>query len=116
MNIGNEWVGPAITGVFGLILGIVAAIMARRGQKLGAREQRAPDVQEMWAQQELDRRRRQIVEDLWWGVRSAFQSYYRRVTHAIVKLGIPEEKTTVFELTESELAAIEASVEEPTKA
>lgn len=104
----TEWVAPAITGSFGLIIGLVAAFMARRGQKLGSREQRAPDVQEMWAQQEADRRMRQVVEDMWWNLRRAFQSYFRRVTSAIAKLDLTDAQRRTFELTTSELQAIEA--------
>ena len=60
-----EWISPSITGIFGIVLAIVAGILARRGSKLSAQEQRAPDVQELWAQQETDRRMRQVVEDMW---------------------------------------------------
>jgi hypothetical protein len=101
-------IAPVITGIFALIVGVVGGLMARRGSKLGAREQRAPDVQEMWAQQEADRRMRQLVEDMWWNLRRAFQSYYRRVTHAMVSLNIPDDKRAKFELTATELAAIDA--------
>lgn len=104
----TELIAPVITGVFALLVGIVGGFMARRGSKLGHREQRAPDVQEMWAQQEADRRMRQLVEDLWWNLRRAFQSYYRRVTHTIIHLGLSDEIVAKFELTDKELAAIEA--------
>ena len=105
-NIPENVVGVVITGVFGLIVGIIGAIMARRGQKLGNRENRAPDVQEMWAQQESDRRMRQMVEDLWWNLRRAFQSYYRRVMNTVAKLGLDPKP---FELTAAEQKAIDAS-------
>lgn len=106
----TDWVAPVITGILAVILSIVSALLARRGARVGSQEGRAPNVQDMWAQQEADRRMRQVVEDLWWQVRRAFQSYYRRVTSAIMKLGLPEEKIKVFELTASELKAIEATV------
>lgn len=104
----TELVAPIITGIFALIVGIVGGVMARRGSKLGNREQRAPDVQEMWVQQEADRRIRQAVEDLWWNLRRAFQSYFRRVTNIVAHLNLDEHTTAKFELTESELRAIEA--------
>lgn len=107
-NVPSEWVGLIISGLCGIVLSIVAAVMARRGSKLGNRETRAPDVQEMWAQQEADRRMRQLVEDLWWNLRRAFQSYFRRVTGAVGKMNLTEAQAKVFELTPKELAAIEA--------
>lgn len=104
----SEFIGLVITAISGLLLSVVAAIMARRGSKLGTREQRAPDVQEMWAQQEADRRMRQLVEDLWWNLRRAFQSYFRRVTGAVSKMDLTEAQAKVFELNAKELAAIGA--------
>ena len=100
-------IGLIITGVFSVVVATLGAVLARRGAKLGNRETRAPDVQEMWAQQETDRRMRQIVEDLWWGVRRAFQSYFRRVTLAVSKLGLTEAQLKTFELTKAEQAAID---------
>lgn len=108
MVIPESWVGLVITGVFTIVLAIVSAIMARRGAKVSNKENRAPDVQEMWAQQEADRRMRQIVEDMWWTLRRAFQSYFRRVTGLITKLNLPDDVAKQFELTPKELAAIEA--------
>lgn len=105
-------IGPIITGIFGLLIGLVAAFMARRGQKLGNRETRAPDVQEMWAQQEGDRRMRQLVEDIWWTLRRAFQSYYRRVNAEVAKMGLTEAQAKRFELTASERKAIETGLPE----
>lgn len=105
-EIPENLIGLVITGTFGLIIGIVGAIMARRGQKLGNRENRAPDVQEMWAQQESDRRMRQLVEDMEWTLRRAFRSYYRRVMNTVVKLGLDPKH---FELTTSEQKAIDAT-------
>ena len=101
-------IAPLITGVFSLCIAVVGGVMAFRGSRIGAKEQRAPDVQEMWAQQESDRRTRQEVEDLWWQLRRAFQSYFRRVTGAVIKMNLSPEKRKVFELTTSELRAIEA--------
>lgn len=108
LQIPENIIGLVITGAFGLLVGIVGAIMARRGQKLGNRETRAPDVQELWAQQESDRRMRQLIEDMWWSLRRAYQSYYRRVTSTVLKLGLTDEQAHAFELTKAEKAAIEA--------
>lgn len=106
----EQWIAPTITGVFGVLLATVTALLARRGAKQGNREQRAPDVQELWAQQESDRRMRQLVEDLWWTVRQAFQSYYRRVNTAVHLLNLTPEQLVLFELTKKELAAIESEL------
>lgn len=105
-------IGLVITGVFGVIVAIVAGIMSRRGAKLGSRENRAPDVQEMWIQQEADRRTRQLVEDMWWTIRRMFQSYYRRVTSAILLLNLTPAQLAVFELNQQELNAINAKLPE----
>lgn len=103
-----EWVGLIITGVFSLILGIVAAVFTRRGARLGNKENRAPDVQEMWAQQEADRRQRQAVEDLWWKLWRTFQGYYRRVMALATLWGITDEQLKKLELTSAEQKAIDA--------
>lgn len=105
---GFEWIAPVITGVFAVVLTFVGGILARRGSKVGSLEQRAPDVQEMWAQQESDRRMRQVTEDMWWSLRRAFQSYYRRVTSALMQLSLTQEQAKAFELTHEEVEAIEA--------
>ena len=105
-------IGLVITGVFGVIVAITAGIMSRRGAKLGSRENRAPDVQEMWIQQEADRRTRQLVEDMWWNIRRMFQSYYRRVTTAILLLNLTPAQLQVFELNQQELNAINAKLPE----
>lgn len=104
----TEWVAPVVTGIFGVIVVIMGAILARRGEKLGAREQRAPDVQQMWAQQESDRHVRQEVEDMWWELRRAFQGYYRRVTNKTLEMSLSEEDAKAFELTPKELKAVRA--------
>lgn len=106
-------IGLIITGIFSVVVATLGALLARRGAKLGNRETRAPDVQEMWAQQETDRRMRQIVEDLWWNLRRAFQSYYRRVVGAATKLGLSEAQMKQFELTKAEQAAIDKEPIEP---
>ena len=106
----TEWIAPTITGVFGLALATVAGFLARRGAKLGSREARMPDVQELWAQQEADRRMRQLVEDLWWRVRRAFQAYYRRVNSIAQQLDLPPEQLAHFELTKKELSAIDSTL------
>lgn len=103
-----EWISPSITGIFGIVLAIVAGILARRGSKLSAQEQRAPDVQELWAQQETDRRMRQVVEDMWWVLRRAFQAYYRRFTNAAMHMNLTQEQARLFELSPEEVEAIEA--------
>lgn len=95
----TEAIAPGIAGFFAILTGIIAAIVARRNVKTGAREQRAPDVQEMWMQQEQDRRLRHLVEDMWWALRRAFQSYYRRV-----------QSGGSTELTTKEQAAIDAKL------
>lgn len=108
-------VGLVITAILGIVASTVAALLARRGAKLGNREQRAPDVQEMWVQQENDRRVRQIVEDIWWSLRRAFQSYYTRVQRAVQRLVssgvITEAQAKPFELTAAEQKAIDAEPE-----
>ncbi len=103
-------IGVIITGIFGIIIGIVAGLMARRGAKLGARENRAPDVQEMWAQQESDRRARQIIEDMYWDLRAAFQSYLRRVTDLIHASPLSDENKKKFELTPAEKKVVNAKL------
>lgn len=103
------WIAPTITGVFAVIISLVGGVMAFRGSRIGAKEQRAPDVQEMWAQQDHDRRSRQAVEDMWWNLRRAFQSYFRRVTSAVMKMDISDAQRKAFELNTKELAAIEAT-------
>lgn len=75
----KEAIAPIFTGLFLLLTSLVAYITSRRNAKLGARESRAPDVQELWAQQESDRRLRHLIEDMYWRLRAAFMSYYRRV-------------------------------------
>lgn len=105
---GFEWISPVITGIFAVVLTFVGGLLARRGSKVGSLEQRAPDVQEMWAQQESDRRMRQITEDMWWALRRAFQSYYRRVTSALIQISLTKEQARAFELTPDEVEAIKA--------
>lgn len=111
-----DLVGLFITGGFGLAIAIVGALMAARGRKLGNRETRAPDVQELWAQQELDRRARQHAEDLWWNLRRAFQSYFRRVIVAVDTMDLAPAARKLFDLTTSERRAIDAQMptDEPT--
>lgn len=110
----TEWVAPAITGLFALILGVVSGFLARRGAKLGAREQRAPDVQELWSQQEADRQMRRLVEDLWWNLRRAFQSYFRRVSKLVATLDLNPTQEKAFELSVTEQRAIDAMPPEDT--
>lgn len=108
----TEWIAPSVTGIFASLLALLSWILARRGAKVDHREQRAPDVQELWIQQEADRRMRRLVEDLWWRVRRAFQAYYRRVNTAAALMNLPPEQLKVFELTDKELAAIESALPE----
>jgi len=115
MLVPTDWIAPTITGIFGLVLAIVTGVLASRGRRLGNRESRMPDVTDLWVQQEQDRRMRQLVEDLWWNVRRAFQSYYRRVNSAALALHLPADKMAAFELTKRELSAIESELPtEPT--
>jgi hypothetical protein len=109
-TVGNEWIAPIITGIFLVIVAIVGALLARRGQKLSSREDKAPDVQEMWVQQEADRRTRQLVEDMYWTLRRMFQSYYRRVLNTIATMNLPPEKAALFEMTAKEKAAANATL------
>ena len=102
----ESWVAPVITGIFALLVGVVGGVLARRGARLSHREQRAPSVQEMWAQQEEDRQMRILMEDRWWRLWRAFQSFYRRVQAAVVRLSIPEEHRKEFDLTEKEREAV----------
>lgn len=105
----NEtWIAPTIAGIFLVISGVLAAILARRGAKLGNREQKAPDVADLWAQQESDRRMRIIMEDLWWKLWRAFQSFYRRVQTVSAALDLTDAQIKQLELTAKERAAIDA--------
>jgi thioesterase domain-containing protein len=108
--ISDNVVGLVITGVFGVVIAVVGGLMARRGARLGQREGRAPDVEQMWEQQEADRLARQRAEDLWWAVRRAFQSYFRRVTALADALALPPEKRRRFELLPAEKRAIDAEM------
>jgi len=108
MEFNTEWIGLIISGAVGVVLSIVAAVFTRRGAKLGSRENRAPDVQEMWAQQESDRRMRQIMEDLWWKLWRAFQGYYRRVMALAISWGLSAEQIKKLELTPAEQKTIDA--------
>lgn len=104
----ENWVAPIITGVFGIILSVLAALLARRGAKMGTRESRAPNVEELWAQQEADRQARIAMETLWWNLWRAFQSFYRRVQHTISGLDLTEKQRNAFEMNAKEQAAIDA--------
>jgi len=110
----ETWIAPTIAGVFLVISGVLAAILARRGAKLGTREQKAPDVSDLWAQQEADRRMRIIMEDLWWKLWRAFQSFYRRVQTTVSTLDLTEAQLKHFELSPKEKAAIDARPPEET--
>lgn len=100
----TELLAPIISGIVAVIITTLGAIMARRGAKIGSKENRAPDVQEMWAQQETDRRIRQLVEDMWWNIRRAFQTYYRRVQLVAAEKGIDDPR---LELTAKEQKIID---------
>lgn len=112
MTIPTEAIAPIITSVLAVVVAVLGGIMARRSQKLGNIQQRAPDVQQMWSQQETDRRMRRRAEDIWWNIRRAFQTYYRRVNLAVLKLDLTPEQTKEFDLTMTELKAIEAELPE----
>ena len=105
-SLGQDAIAPIIAGVFGIVTAILAGTIYRRNAKKGRRDVRAPNVQEMWAQQEADRRARQIMEDMWWDLRGAFKSYFRRVSSLVLTLGIEDKR---FNLTPSEKKAIDAT-------
>lgn len=94
-----EWVAPAVTGFLGLLTVITAAIIGIRNTRTGAREQRAPDVMEAWAEADSARRHRRAVEDLFYVLRGAFRGFARRVT----------EQHPDVQLTVEERAALESS-------
>lgn len=94
-----EFIAPSIAGVFAIITATIAAVVSRRNAKNSAREDRAPDVQELWAQQERDRQARYTLETLLWRLLHAFESYFGRVQAGGSK-----------ELTAKEQAAIDACV------
>lgn len=102
--------GLVITGIFGILVAVVTGVMARRGARLSNQEGRTPDVEQMWAQQELDRRQRQRAEDLWWAVRRAFQSYFRRTIMAVDALDLPPAVRRKFDLLPAEQRAINADM------
>lgn len=74
---------PLIGTIFGgLIIGIFAVYNRRKGNV----ETRAPEVNEIWAQQnvqshqlDMERRLRRKVEDLLYALRKAFKAYVHRV-------------------------------------
>lgn len=105
----QEWIAPIVGGIFAVVTGVLAYITSRRNAKKGNIERRAPDVQEMWVQQEADRRSRQVMEDIFWDLRSAFKSYFRRVSTAILGLNLTKEQTEIFSLTATEKKAIDAT-------
>jgi hypothetical protein len=105
----SAWIAPTIAGGFAVVTALFAAYTANRNRRKGNLEQRAPDVQEIWVQQENDRRQRQIMEDMWWDLRAAFKSYFRRVSSTLLRLNVSDEDAKMFSLTASETAAINAT-------
>jgi hypothetical protein len=108
LGVPPELVAPIVTGIFTVITVLLSIFLARRNARMGNRENRAPDVQEMWAQQEADRRTRQVMEDMWWDLRGAFKSYFRRVSSAILMMNLTKEQLKIFTLTKAEHDAINA--------
>lgn len=99
---GDEWIAPAITGGLALTTGVAAAIIAGRNARRGAREQRAPDVTEAWAEADRARRLMHAWQDLYYLLRGAFKSFARRML----------EKDPENELSDSERAALETPTPE----
>lgn len=63
-----------------------------RNTRTGAREQRAPDVIEAWAEADRARSRLHALEDIYYALRGAFKSFARRVmdAHPDIELTQPE--------------------------
>lgn len=95
-----EWVAPTIAGLFAVITGSIAAFVAIRNVRTGAREQRAPDVNEAWAETERARARMHVAEDFFYMIRGAFKGFARRVMqqHPDVELTSAERKALETEL------------------
>ena len=74
-----EWVAPSIAGVFLLLAAIATAVIGARNNKTGARENRAPDVTESWAEADRVRVVAWRIFELYVVLRSAFRSYQSRV-------------------------------------
>lgn len=92
-----EWVAPAITGFLGLLTVITAAIIGIRNTRTGAREQRAPDVMEAWAEADRARGRMRAIEDLFYALRGAFRGFARRVTEMHPTVQLTDEERTALE-------------------
>lgn len=75
----TEAIGPYLPLIGLVISGIILGAFGVWNRRRGNQETKAPDVDQMWKQQESDRRAKYTLEDMWWTLRRAFQSYYRRV-------------------------------------
>jgi hypothetical protein len=74
-----EWLAPVFAAALTAATGITAAVMLYRGTRTGARESRAPDVTDSWAEADRARQVAWRALDLVWKLRSAFRSYWMRV-------------------------------------
>jgi len=88
----DVWIAPTITGVFGVLVVIAGAIIARRNLRTGAREARTPDVDESWREAERQRYARGLFEELFYVVRGGFRSYVRRAQEGGALELTPQEK------------------------
>lgn len=92
-----EWLAPLVATILAAVVGITGAILNYRSQRSGAKEQRAPDVNEAWAETRLARRREHIIEELFYDLRGLFKNLARRVS----------DRYPDFELTDQERAGLE---------
>lgn len=76
---GLEWVAPTLAGFFLLAASIATAVIGYRASKSGARENRAPDVTESWAEADRVRGIAWRLYELYVLLRSAFRAYQARV-------------------------------------
>lgn len=76
---GLEWVAPTIAGFFLLSATIATAVIGYRTSKSGARENRAPDVTESWAEADRVRIIAWRLFELYLLLRTAFRGYQARV-------------------------------------
>lgn len=93
----DQLIAPIIAGVILAASSITGYVIASRTSRSTAKDNRAPDVNEAWAETDRARARMHAVEDLFYRVRSAFRSYWMRVADG-----------GSIQLTEVERAALEA--------
>jgi len=75
-----EWLAPSVAGLLALITGVTVAIITVRGGRSSNRENRAPDVTDSWAEADRARTVAWRALDLVFKLRSAFRSYFLRVS------------------------------------